>query len=540
MDIKDVCNSLTRDFSENYMEKIFYFCLKKTGNNNEAENLTQDIALNILTELNKGNIPEKFHAWVWKIARNRYSVWADKKHRQNDIMSSTDICDYDIEADEENPLEKTIQKEQISFLRRELAFIKRDYREITVAYYIDNKSIADISKQLSLTAETVKKRLPRARKILKEGMEMAREFGVKSYKPEDIVFAASGSQPSGLPWSIVQRKIPKNILLQASNNPSTAEELSVELGIALPYMEEEIDILHKGTLLEKCGDKYVTNFVILDKESRLDIYNILRKGSCERSKDIREMIDECLPDIRKLFIGTEHISDNEVKWWLVPHIIDRYIDEIGKIYPNKPPQRANGETWGFVGYETVKLPEIVVMGHNGMNPTEAAFWAYKYGDYGLWNQCGEMQEPNQPIFLANCIKNNRNISSFSSAEEEIWNQIKDRHAHSDENGNIVSDILVITRENWNALTDIILTHKNHKNILESCIGAAKEMESVFKKSSNKLLHSQIGYNMMMELCAMRMMAVHDSVEAGFLKLPENPKKSTLGMVLILDGGVKLV
>ena len=102
MDIKDICNSLTKDFSENYMEKIFYFCLKKTGNNNEAENLTQDIALNILTELNKGNIPEKFHAWVWKIARNRYSVWADKKHRQNDIMSSTDICDYDIEADEEN------------------------------------------------------------------------------------------------------------------------------------------------------------------------------------------------------------------------------------------------------------------------------------------------------------------------------------------------------------------------------------------------------------------------------------------------------
>ena len=536
----NIRNCLIEDFTENYMEKLFYFCLKKTGNNSDAENLTQDIALNVLTELNKGTVPEKFPAWVWKIARNRHSVWADKKHRQIYLLSEFDIDNYEIEADGENPIDKVILGEQISFMRRELAFIKRDYREIIVAYYIDNKSLADISKRLSLSLETVKKRLQRARKILKEGIEMAREFGKRSYKPENVTFAASGPQPSGLPWSAVQRSIPKNILLQASNNPSTIEELAVELGIALPYMEEEVEILHKGTLLEKCGDKYVTNFVILDKESRLDIYNILRKESQRRSSLVREAVEEFFSEIRCLFINSNNISDNMIKWWIVPHIIDRYIEEIGKVYPNKPPQRANGEKWGFIGYESVSLPENIVMGHNGINTSEAAFWTYKYSDYDLWDQCGEMYDRNQSIFLAHCIKTNRNVNDFFATEEEIWKEIKDKYAHSDANGNIVSDILVIEGKNWNVLTEMIKKHKNHEKILENCMSAAKDMEKVFKKSTNKLLHSQIGYNMMMELCAMRMMAIHDLVEAGFLEIPENPKKSTLGMVLILNSEIKLI
>jgi hypothetical protein len=37
----------------------------------------------------------------------------------------------------------------------------------------------------------------------------------------------------------------------------------------------------------------------------------------------------------------------------------------------------------------------------------------------------------------------------------------------------------------------------------------------------------------MEMSRMRMMAIRDLVEDGFLKLPENPKKSLLGMHIIL-------
>ncbi len=73
---------LINDLIHNYAEKVFYFCLKKTGSNDMAEDLTSDILLNIIGALKKGNLPEHFPAWVWRIARNRYSVWAHRKHKQ--------------------------------------------------------------------------------------------------------------------------------------------------------------------------------------------------------------------------------------------------------------------------------------------------------------------------------------------------------------------------------------------------------------------------------------------------------------------------
>ena len=37
--------ALILDYTENYMEKVFYFCLKKTSDRKEAEELTQDLSL---------------------------------------------------------------------------------------------------------------------------------------------------------------------------------------------------------------------------------------------------------------------------------------------------------------------------------------------------------------------------------------------------------------------------------------------------------------------------------------------------------------
>ena len=93
----EIRHRLTGEFAENYMEKLFYFCLKKTGSYIESEDLTQDIAFQIITALNKGTIPTSFSAWVWQIARNRYSVWANEKHNRNKSVTGTDIGDYEIE-----------------------------------------------------------------------------------------------------------------------------------------------------------------------------------------------------------------------------------------------------------------------------------------------------------------------------------------------------------------------------------------------------------------------------------------------------------
>lgn len=86
-DKKEYADRFIREFTG----KLFYFCLKKTGNIHEAEDLSADICLSVLTSLERGSDPENFPAWVWRVARNRYSVWADKKRIRAEHTADVDL-----------------------------------------------------------------------------------------------------------------------------------------------------------------------------------------------------------------------------------------------------------------------------------------------------------------------------------------------------------------------------------------------------------------------------------------------------------------
>ncbi len=344
-----MCDQLINEFTENYIEKLFYFCLKKTGNNVEAEDLTQDIALQIITALNRGAIPTRFSAWVWQIARNRYSVWATVKHNRNESVTGSDIGDYEVEDESKSILDEIIHTEQTALLRRELAFIKSDYRNIVVAYYTESKSVRDIASSLSLSISTVQQRLHRARIILKEGMDMAREFGKLSYKPENITFVMNGMVgKSGEPWNYISRLLCKNILLAAYRNPSTAEELAMEVGVALPYMEEELSTLAEATLMKKNGNQYETNIFIVSAEAQEKIYAHLRGITPELTKavieameyDIKWRNDNC----PKWHEGYQPFED--MKWALLMTETDAVNSYTLKPFNKKAAAVTNIGSWG--------------------------------------------------------------------------------------------------------------------------------------------------------------------------------------------------
>ena len=284
-------------YAESYLGSVFYYCLKKTGNHSEAEELAADISLTVLEQLRKAPPPERFSPWLWTIARRRYARWVDARTRERErrVFDSREDDSDEIMPEpvsDESVEDGIIEEEQYALMRRELAFISKEHRELIVAHYFENIGISELSGRLGVPPGTVKTRLMRARKLRGEGMNLAREFGRRSYRPEDIHFCASGNQPDGLPWKAVERKIPQNILLEASGNPSTAEELSMELGIALPYMEDELGILERATLLERVGDKYVTSFYIVGRETQFEIWQTLRRDSKERAKLLDEAIND--------------------------------------------------------------------------------------------------------------------------------------------------------------------------------------------------------------------------------------------------------
>lgn len=524
---------LIDNFTENYTEKLFYFCLKKTGDSYEAEDLASDIALNIIDSLEKGTVPMNFSAWVWQIARNRYSVWADRKKKKRDNFSESDISEHIIEDENTDIENELIHSEELSLLRRELAFISTEYRDIIIAYYIEDRKAKDIAKALGIPEGTVVSKLFRARKILKEGMTMAREFGIKSYKPEDIDFSSSGSQPSGLPWNAVQRKIPKNILIEASNNPSTIEELSMELGIAMPYIEEEVKLLTDATLLKKLDNgKYITDFYIAGADTQIKIHNAQRRYSAERSKIIDEIVTDCLPEVRKLGVVKNNMSDNDLKWLLVISALEIIMEPVAYKFINNMPTRANGENWGFIGYEHVLLPETCFSGHSGGVSGNNEFWAYAISDWNMWTRAGLM-EGDKVGFLSDVIINNRKTESFTQSEIAIWKKINNRFAHEEE-GYVIPDIVVVNKSQYKALVDMVLNHGLAEKLGEMIKQLYDEIILILSENSTPVLKEQLNYCAGTFMTYLRMMTVRDEVNSGRLTVPENPEKSTVAMWLKID------
>ncbi len=375
---------LMSDFADGYMKKIFYFCLKKTGSADSAEDLTQDISLSVLTELHRGVDPDNFAVWVWQIARNRYARWADKKHRQANAETGVDIGEYEI-SDGESLEDEYIVREQLPILQRELAFIGSEYRDIIVAYYIEDRSVREIAESNSIPIGTVKSKLHRARNILKEGMNMARQFGALSYKPENINFIGSGNYPSdGAPWSIVSHSLYKNMLLAAYRTPSTAEELAIELGVALPYTQDELDFLVSSTLMRKNGNKYETAFFIISAEAQRNVNEHLMKLAPELTGSVIDALEYRTKCLNRSGIKWHGETQNyeDMKWALLMMLTDSISDPLCSDANTPYTSRPNDSSWDIVGFEEYKREKPSFVGkHFGIDMRQ-----FKFNYMGIGNQ----------------------------------------------------------------------------------------------------------------------------------------------------------
>lgn len=303
------------------LQKLFYFSLKRTGSRENAEDLSQSIVLEILHSHAKGYSPDNFDAWMWTIARRKYAQWVKEKHSRTTAFDPNHVSDiWDI-ACPVHLEEDLVKEEELSLLRRELSLLSREYRDITVAYYIDNRKVSDIAKTAHLPEGTIKRKLYESRKYLKEGMQMARTYGKRSYAPEDITFIINRSSTTdNVPYSLVQSLLSKNILLEAYTNPCTIEELSIALGVASPYLEEEISKLVEGQLLKKLSDgRYETDIIILDKETQQELFQKAEETVCKLAKHIMCLVsyDSSLP----ILIETKSLKQANL-----------FLSEAGKLY----------------------------------------------------------------------------------------------------------------------------------------------------------------------------------------------------------------
>ncbi len=502
-------------------QPLFYFFLRKTGDADAAHDLTQDV---LLSALASPRPIHHLHGWVWQVARRRYAAWVDGKRRASASLDEGTPDAADLEDD-------LVRRDDLALLRRELAFIRRDHRELIVAHYLQDEPLHAIALRLRLPLGTVKARLHRVRQKLREGMDMTRTFGKRSYDPETMDFVTSGNQPTGLPGRAMARKLPLNILLEASENPSTLEELSMALGVASPYMEEEVRLLTDATLLKQVGGKYVTDFYIMDGDTQKLLRKTLRQGAHRHTQAVKAIAADVLPMLSARF---PHLPSGDLLWWLLPHVHEEALFS-HPTYVCDLPERTcgTGETWGILGFEQVPDPDwapcFLGRSADGVPGGLSCIYNYDHPCEAMWERTGQMDALQAALLLA-LTAGARPLSTMTAAEQTTWAAIKGRYAHA-EGDQAIPDVLALTQKDLSSLTTAIRAHPAFEALTAAVQADFAHMISLLSERSSPILHAQLNYVASHEVLNLRMMVLHDCLKDGTLALPDHPETSAIGIWL---------
>ena len=529
-------------YGQEYMGKIFYYCLRKTGDSHEAEDLASDITLQVLTALHEDVDVVNFPAWVWQIARNRYALWAKTRRRHREQDSFIDPDDPETEGlltaggYNVSPAvsEEYIHDEELAMLRRELAFLGRDYREVVVAFYIEDRSVGDIAASLGEPEGTVKSRLFRSRHLLKEGMKMAREFGPKSYKPEEVRFVSSGGQASGLPYAAVQRKLPANILLEASNNPSTAEELSVAVGVAMPYMEEEIAALTDAGLLKQMGTRYITNFFIESRDLQAAIRGELLMMTYGWAERFDAVMEQVIPLYRAGCFVPADMTDGEMKWLIALELLDQLVRSCqGHTYEFPVKHKHPEDSWGFIGYEGEGIEEEWFVGQTGsMMETGTQFWSYQIGKWDMWQRAATWNSPAIKL-IGEMITKERRVDTLTPTEREIFDCRNPYTFSVDEDGKVIPNVITFRKGEQTAIRKKIAELPAYAALQDSVQAVFDRMVTLLRREGHTVLEDQLPYCASSTMWKLRPILLDAMVDRGILEVPAEPAISRVAMKLIV-------
>lgn len=168
---------------EAYGESVFLYCYVKLENIEDARDVCQDAFVQAMQWLqaNPGRMPPKinFPAWLRRIARNlvidRFRRPALKRDWPRERAASGDdeaqyadwpdmrICD---------PVEHITREEQLDALRKCIDILPEVRRRIVILRDIEGRSYDEIAREAGMPKSTVGVTLHRARKELRECVEL--------------------------------------------------------------------------------------------------------------------------------------------------------------------------------------------------------------------------------------------------------------------------------------------------------------------------------------------------------------------------------
>ena len=312
------------------IDSIFGYAYNRCFSEYEAEDLCQEIITEILISLQNFGDIQNLNAYIWQIAHNTYTDHVSRQKRSRQILDPTVNINvnYSVDTDMENDiLERIVDAENLSRIKREIAALPEIYKNVMIMYYLDGLSVAQTAEKLGIPETRVKQRLFTARNKIKKKVEvnnMSETKTKQSVKLYDLMLVfSSGNIFKYDPRDKVSSSlIRKNIIISCSKKSKSIQELSEEFDVPLAIMADEVKNIPIDFLKETDGGKYIANSIVIDIELQKEIDNFISGIAKNYFKDVKEYLLSKKDDIMKLPWINPPKSFEYFLWWYLPLFAD--------------------------------------------------------------------------------------------------------------------------------------------------------------------------------------------------------------------------
>ncbi len=161
-----------RPIFDRYHGRLFGFFYRLTGNRETSDDLVQDVFFRILKYRHRYRESGDFTVWIYRIARN---AWLDDR-RAASREPVSDRPDAVPASPDPTPFQNVEQRQEISLLRRALEKLPTDKRELLILSRFQGLKSRQIAEMLDCPLSTVKVRVHRAIKELRQRfLELSKE-----------------------------------------------------------------------------------------------------------------------------------------------------------------------------------------------------------------------------------------------------------------------------------------------------------------------------------------------------------------------------
>ncbi|MCU4675255.1 sigma-70 family RNA polymerase sigma factor [Catenovulum sp. 2E275] len=171
------------DIVGKYQNLLCSLAYSSLGDLRFSEDIAQETFIEAWKKLNTLKEPEKLKAWLCGILRFKLSHFQRKENKQP-LKEANMIAEYDMpEAVNKVIDDSAILAQEQALLWKYLTQMDVHYREPLILFYRKHQSIEHVAAELDLSVDTVKQRLSRGRKILKQSMSTFIEDALNKSKP---------------------------------------------------------------------------------------------------------------------------------------------------------------------------------------------------------------------------------------------------------------------------------------------------------------------------------------------------------------------